>query len=105
MKQETKIVGPKSDELSVPITTNESLAALLALAGAKRLDVSELMVRTRLNPSGLLALISWLQREYLVDIVSSLEGNEVRERLELTDKGEQVLIGLLEKMCELPELR
>jgi hypothetical protein len=85
--------------------TNESLAALLALAGAKRLDVRELKVRTRLDPSGFIALLSWLQREYLVDVVSGLERNEVRERLELTDKGEQVLIGLLEKMCELPELR
>ena len=85
--------------------TNESLAALLALAGAKRLDVRELMVRTGLNPSRFMALLAVLQREYLVDVVSGLEGNEVRERLELTDKGEQVLIGLLEKMCELPELR
>jgi len=87
------------------LATNTSLTALLALAGSRRLDVAELQTRMKLTAEGCEELLSWLQREYLVDVVSSLQGNEVNETIQLTDKGERVLIGLLERTCELPELR
>jgi hypothetical protein len=105
MMQETQTVGPKTESGPEDLLTSQSLAALLALAGSKRLDMNGLRSRARLTPSGFGSLLSWLQREYLVDVVSTLEGNDVKERLELTDKGEQVLVSLLEKMCELPELQ
>jgi len=84
--------------------TGQSLSALLALAGAQRLGVDELRTRMRLSSRGFGTLLSWLQREYLVDVVSRLDGYEVRETVVLTDKGEKLLLGLLEQMCELPEL-
>ncbi|MDA4126219.1 MAG: hypothetical protein OK452_03305 [Thaumarchaeota archaeon] len=49
-------------------------------------------------------LLGWLQREYLVEVVSSLEGDEVAENVQLTERGETVLVGMLERTCELPEL-
>lgn len=85
--------------------TSQSLAALLTLVGSKRIEVDALRSRMKLTTEGFGALLSWLQREYLVDVVSSLDGEQVSERVELTERGEQVLLGLLEKMCELPELR
>lgn len=61
--------------------------------------------RTKLNPSAFRNLLGWLQREYLVDVVSGLSGDQIEERIELTEKGESVLLGMLERTCELPELR
>ncbi len=78
--------------------------ALLALVGIRRMGVEALRLRTRLSPRAFDRLFSWLQREYLIDVVSALEGPRVEERVELTDKGEGVLISMLEKTCELPEL-
>ncbi|HEY6284010.1 MAG TPA: hypothetical protein VIW22_08815 [Nitrososphaerales archaeon] len=63
-----------------------------------------LQERTKLAPSAVGNLLAWLQREYLVEVVSGLEGNEVAENVQLTDRGETVLVGMLEKTCELPEL-
>ncbi len=104
MMQDIKTVGhPKSgpyEGLSV-----QSLAALLALAGSKQLEANSLRARMKLNIPGFRSLMDWLQREYLVDIVCSLEGEQVKETVELTDLGESVLLGLLERMCELPEFR
>jgi hypothetical protein len=82
-----------------------SLTALLSLAGAKQLKVSDLQARMKLTSEGCDELLAWLQREYLVDVVSTLKGAEVAETVELTDRGERVLITLLEQTCELPELR
>ena len=83
----------------------ESLLALLALVGTKRMDVETLRERTRLTPFAFGNLMRWLQREYLVDVVSELTGDEVEEKVRLTDKGEAVLVSLLERTCELPEIR
>ncbi len=84
--------------------TNQSLAALLALAGSRQLDAEALRRRMKLSAIGFDSVIGWLQRQYLVDVVSTLKEDEVSEAVELTDKGEAVLVGLLEQMCELPEL-
>jgi Mn-dependent DtxR family transcriptional regulator len=67
--------------------------------------MTDLQERMKLTPESCQELLTWLQREYLVDVVSTLDGNEVSETIELTDKGERVLISLLEQTCELPELR
>ena len=61
--------------------------------------------RTKLKPAAFGSLLSWLQREYLVDVVSCLAGDKVQERVELTERGENLLLGILERTCELPEFR
>ena len=87
------------------VLTGQSLVALLALVGTKRMDVQALRGRTKLTPSAFGNLLGWMQREYLVDVISNLKGDEVEEKVRLTEKGEAVLVSLLEKTCELPELR
>ena len=69
------------------------------------MDVAALRAKTNLAPAAFGGLLGWLQREYLVDVVSTLEGARVEEKLALTERGEAVLVGLLERTCELPELR
>ncbi len=104
LKQETTTIGPV-DSASSDTLSGQSLLTLLALVGTKRMDVESLRGRTKLTPYAFGNLLGWLQREYLVDVVSSLDGDEVAEKVELTEKGEQVLVGLLESTCELPEFR
>ena len=92
---------------SVPwgVMSGQSLVTLLALVGTKRMDVEALRERSRLNPFAFENLLGWLQREYLVDVITSLEGEQVKENVALTDRGEAALISMLESTCELPELR
>lgn len=92
---------------SVPwgVMSGQSLVTLLALVGTKRMDVEALRERTRLSPFAFENLLGWLQREYLVDVITSLEGEQVKENVALTDRGEAALISMLESTCELPELR
>jgi hypothetical protein len=68
------------------------------------MDVKELRERIRLTPISFGKLLGWLQQEYLVEVVSGLKGDEVSESVQLTDRGERVLVGMLEQTCELPEL-
>ena len=103
MMQETKTAGPW-DSLPKEYLPSQSIVTLLALAGSRSLTPDELRRRTKLTQSGFGNLIRWLQREYLIDIVSRLDGMEVREKVRLTEKGEAVLISTLEQTCELPEL-
>jgi len=84
--------------------SGQSLVALLALVGTKRMEVEALRTRIKLTPFAFSNLLGWLQREYLVDVVSTLDGEHVEENVELTDKGESVLVSMLEQTCELPEL-
>lgn len=101
--QETMELGP----VGVPCwdLTGQGLYALLSLVGARRMDVQVLRERTKLTPPAFMALMERLQRECLVDLVSALDGNEIREKVELTEEGESLLLSLLERTCELPELR
>jgi hypothetical protein len=69
------------------------------------MDPEALRGKTKLAPLTFRNFLRWLQREYLVDVASSLEGDKVSEKVELTEKGEELLVRLLEKTCELPELR
>ena len=87
------------------IMSGQSLVTLLALVGTRRMDVQALRKRTKLTPLAFENLLGWMQREYLIEVISSLEGTQVEEKAQLTEKGEAVLVGLLEKTCELPELR
>jgi len=102
--QEATTVGPRS---TVPgdVLSGQSLVTLLALAGTKRMDVEVLRERAKLTPTAFENLLGWLQREYLVDVITSLEGERVEESVTLTEKGEAVLVRMLESTCELPELR
>jgi len=104
MMQEAHRIDPVLGSRPGVSLTGQSLSALLALAGSQRLGVEELRRRMKLTSQGFAALLSWLQREYLVDVVSRLDGQQVKETVVLTDVGEKVLVGLLEQMCELPEL-
>jgi hypothetical protein len=101
--QETRTIGPLKlgpwDMLS-----NQSLVTLLALVGTRRMEVRALQERTKLTPFAFGNLLGWLQREYLVEVVTGLEGDEVAENVQLTDRGEIVLVGILEQTCELPDL-
>ena len=104
MMQEATTISPS---VSVPrdILPSQSLVALLALVGTRRMDAESLRSRTKLSATAFGRLLGWLQREYLVDVVSTLEGDVVQETVQLTDKGESVLVSMLERTCELPELR
>lgn len=104
LMQETRTIGPVN---SGPrdLLPGQSLIALLALVGIRRMDVEAFRNRTKLTPSAFRNFLGWLQREYLVDVISTLEGDRIEERVQLTGKGEAVLVGMLEETCELPELR
>lgn len=104
MMQETRTIGP-ANASPRDIMPGQTLVALLALVGTRRMDVEVLRNRTKLAPVAFGNLLAWLQREYLVDVVSALDGEQVEERIELTENGESVLLSMLEKTCELPELR
>ncbi len=103
MMQDTQTVGHRTGPHEG--MSAQGLAALLALAGSRQLDVDGLRRRTRLSQRGFESLMAWLQREYLVDLVCTLDGERVKERLALTERGEAVLLALLERTCELPEFR
>lgn len=104
MMQETSTLGP-TRAFPRDLLPGQSLVTLLALVGSKKLGVETLREKTRLSPAAFEDLLGWLQREYLVDVVSNLAGDRKEESVGLTEKGEAVLIGLLENTCELPELR
>ncbi len=105
MMQEPSTLSPVGVRLW-DILPDQSLVALLALVGTRRVGVEDLRARTRLTPSSFGGLMEWLQREHLVDVVSALAGGQAEEQVvELTEKGEAVLLGMLERTCELPELR
>jgi hypothetical protein len=83
----------------------QSLVALLALVGSRRTTLQELRNKTKLTPVAFENLLGWLKREDMVEIVHSQEGGGFDERVAMTDSGESALISMLERTCELPELR
>ena len=104
MMQEATTIGLRNP---VPwdMMSGQGLVTLLALVGTKRMDVEALREKTRLTPFAFENLLGWLQREYLVDVITALEGDKVKETVALTEKGEAALVSMLESTCELPELR
>jgi hypothetical protein len=103
MMQETSELDPL-DSVPRDIVSGQSLVTLLALVGTKRMDVAALRARTKLASVTFGGLLGWLQREYLVDVVSTCAEGRIEEKVALTEKGEVVLLRLLERTCELPEL-
>lgn len=102
--QEQNEVRPTS---AAPTGTlpGQSLAALLALVGREEMDIEALKARTKLTPMTFATLPSWMQEEHLVDVASSPKGNWRNKKVGLTGRGEEFLVRLLERTCELPELR
>jgi hypothetical protein len=77
----------------------------MALAASRELDVEVLKSKTKLSEKGFLVFVSWLQSERLVDTISNQHGLRAKESLILTERGNKLLMALLEGMCELPESR
>ncbi|MCL4356082.1 MAG: hypothetical protein JRM79_02375 [Nitrososphaerota archaeon] len=100
--QETSNLGEVSSKDAL---ADRSLCALLALVGSKRMGTSVLRRRTKLSHAAFDSLLGWLQREYLVDVVSTMTGLGVEEEVALTERGEALLVTMLETTCELPEFR
>jgi hypothetical protein len=69
------------------------------------MSVEALQNRTRLAPAAFRRVLEWLRREYLVDVISLPDGEFREPSVRLTERGEAVLVSLLERTCELPELR
>ena len=76
----------------------------MALVGSKKMEIGELRRRTKLSQHAFGELFSQLQRECLIEEVSQTRAGGVQEEVELTAKGETLLVGMLEGICELPEL-
>ena len=102
---QTQATAGFGDAVPRGVLDDRSLYALLALVGSKRIGTSAIRGRTGLSPATFGSLLDWLQREYLVDVVSTLAGPSVEDQLELTERGEALLLAILERTCELPELR
>ncbi|MDG6949727.1 MAG: hypothetical protein JRM77_07780 [Nitrososphaerota archaeon] len=100
--QETSDLG---DVPSRDVLADRSLCALLALVGSKRTGTSVLRRRAGLSHVAFDSLLGWLQREYLVDVVSTMTGLCIEEEVALTERGEALLVAMLETTCELPEFR
>jgi hypothetical protein len=102
MQGQVNVGVPRTAPEEMP--PDQSLAALLALVGAKRMDVETLRSRTKLAPFAFVSLLNWLQQEYLVEVITSQEGERVFQKVALTEWGETILVSLLERTCELPEM-
>ena len=103
MMQELETIGaPQASSRGT--VAGRSFEVLFALAGSDSMDARTVGGRLGLPEADLRRLIEDLQGRYLVDVISNLEGDTVRETLRLTDDGEAALLESLERMCELPEL-
>jgi len=102
MKQELQTMNaPEGQERGR--LTGPSFNALFKLAGSESTSVVTLGNHLGLTEHETRLLVSRLQMRYLVDVVSRLDGKEVKETLRLTEDGEAALVSSLEQMCELPE--
>jgi len=101
MMQELRPRG--ANGLSEGTVSGRSFQILFTLAGSNSTDAKRLQGRIGLETSEFDMLIEGLNKRYLVDVVSSLEGTRVTEKLRLTEEGEATLLRSLERMCELPE--
>lgn len=83
--------------------SGRSFNVLLVLAGSDSMDMKSLGDRLGMTERECRRVVEVLQSRYLVDLVSGLDGEAVRETLRLTEEGETTLLRALEQMCELPE--
>ena len=108
MKQETQQMGGRTTSLAYvtpsPPSWNQEFAALFIAAAPGGVDVAEVKRRLKLSESEARGVVDDLQRGYLADVVSSLDGDKVTETLRLTEEGAAILQLELEAICELPEL-
>lgn len=102
MMQELQAVSAAEEAFSGTVT-GRSFAVLFALAGSDSMDAKTLGKRLGLPEQECVRVVEDLQRRYLVDLVSRLDGEVVKETLRLTEEGEAVLARSLEQTCELPE--
>ncbi len=102
MMQELQTIGAPEGS-SRGTVTGRSFAVLFKLAGSDSMNTRTLGRSLGLSDLECLQVVEDLQRRYLVDVVSRLDGRTVRETLRLTEDGEAVLARSLEQMCELPE--
>jgi hypothetical protein len=86
-----------------PVIPQGGLRLLLALFPSNQVEADTLRSRLNVGDAEYRSILNALQRQYLVDVVSGLEGEEVHETLRLTEHGEDVLTRLMERTYELPE--
>jgi len=90
----------QEQQLTIP---RGGLRLLLALVSSEGTERETLRRKLNLGDVEYRSLLNALQRLYLVDIVSGLSGEAIRETLRLTDYGESILTRTMEKTFELPE--
>jgi hypothetical protein len=83
--------------------TGRSFEVLFALAGSDSMDARSLGARLGMTEGECRRVVEDLHGKYLLDVVSRLQGEAVKETLALTENGQAALLDSLEKMCELPE--
>jgi hypothetical protein len=76
---------------------------LLALVSSNGIEPETLQRKLNVTIQEFRFLLNVLQRQRLVDLVSTLNGDTVRHTLRLTGDGEAVLTGIMERTFELPE--
>jgi len=103
MMQEPETIGAPAAS-SRGTVNGRSFDVLFALAGSDSMDAKSVGLRLGIAEAECRRLIDDLHKRYLIDFVSELQGDRVKESLRLTEDGEAALLGSLEKMCELPEL-
>jgi len=101
MKQQLRTIR-RTEASSGRAVSGWGFAILFALA-VKPISARDLEARLGLSPSLREALVDELQEDYLVDVVSQLDGEQIRETLKLTEKGMSLLFWALEHTNELPE--
>lgn len=97
---ETARSSTRESDLNIPLG---GLRLLLALISSEGIEANSLRRKLNIEDQEYQSLVNALQRQYLVDVVSGLDGNVVHETLRLTEYGEDVLTRLMEKTYELPE--
>ncbi len=102
--QSTLATETRSTRREFPATIPRGgLRLLLALISSDGVESSSLRGKLGVDDQEYRSLLDALQRQYLVDVVSGLDGDAVNETLRLTDYGEEVLTRLMERTFELPE--
>lgn len=95
-----QIEVPQRNRTAIPL---EGVKMLLKLYGSKQMEFTQVMRHMGMCNAEFSKLVSELQREYLVDVVTYLDGRYVKECLSLTERGERIIYEIMEKTYELPE--
>lgn len=79
------------------------MRVLLAIVSPRGVESEALRSKLGLSDAEYRSILDSLQQEYIVDVVSYLDGERIHEALRLTDYGQSVLTSAMERICELPE--